>query len=143
MRLVQPVRKKITAAVVLQPFRPQLFRGGERNDASFLYGIKAAQAFWCERSMEKENYATDLLEKYGVRVREVSALGRHNVYAYMPVLRAMMELAPEIDRPSDEFPGFVERLTAWLPGLHTHACSIGRPGGFVERLRRGTYVPHI
>ncbi|QRK13392.1 hypothetical protein JQX13_00520 [Archangium violaceum] len=30
-----------------------------------------------------------------------------------------------------------------MPGLHTHECSVGRPGGFVERLRRGTYLAHI
>ena len=37
----------------------------------------------------------------------------------------------------------VERLTAWLPGIGRHECSVGRPGGFVERLRRGTWLAHI
>jgi cyanophycin synthetase len=39
------------------------------------------------------------------------------------------------ERPSTSFPGFTERLTAWLPGLQPRTCSLGRPGGFVERLR--------
>jgi cyanophycin synthetase len=30
-----------------------------------------------------------------------------------------------------------------LPGLWEHRCSIGERGGFVTRLRRGTYAPHI
>ncbi|HEX2172783.1 MAG TPA: cyanophycin synthetase, partial [Dehalococcoidia bacterium] len=52
-------------------------------------------------------------------------------------------IGPYEDRPSDSFPGFTERITNWLPGLHTHECGIGRPGGFVERLRTGTYLGHI
>jgi cyanophycin synthetase len=30
-----------------------------------------------------------------------------------------------------------------MPGLIEHRCSIGERGGFITRLRRGTYVPHI
>jgi cyanophycin synthetase len=30
-----------------------------------------------------------------------------------------------------------------MPGLIEHRCSIGERGGFVTRLRRGTYAPHI
>jgi cyanophycin synthetase len=37
----------------------------------------------------------------------------------------------------------VDRLTSWLPDLHTHQCGVGYPGGFIERLQRGTYLPHI
>jgi len=82
-------------------------------------------------------------EIHGVVVRELRALKRHNLYAYMPVLRILMDIGPYATRPSSEFSGFVERLTAWLPGIQQHECSVGRPGGFVERLRRGTYLAHI
>jgi cyanophycin synthetase len=34
-------------------------------------------------------------------------------------------------------------LLAAMPGLVEHRCSIGERGGFVLRLRRGTYVSHI
>ena len=44
---------------------------------------------------------------------------------------------------SAERRGVTERLIAALPGLTEHECSIGEPGGFVVRLRRGTYAPHI
>jgi cyanophycin synthetase len=30
-----------------------------------------------------------------------------------------------------------------MPGLVEHRCSIGERGGFISRLRRGTYAPHI
>jgi cyanophycin synthetase len=44
---------------------------------------------------------------------------------------------------SAEVDGFTEALVRALPGLKDHHCSIGSRGGFVIRLRRGTYAPHI
>ncbi|HEX8523163.1 MAG TPA: cyanophycin synthetase [Tepidisphaeraceae bacterium] len=82
-------------------------------------------------------------ETRGVFIKEMRALREHNLYAYMPVLRVVMDIGPYVDKPSDELAGFTERLTKWLPGLATHECSVGRPGGFIERLKRGTYLPHI
>jgi cyanophycin synthetase len=84
-----------------------------------------------------------VFETHGVVVHEIRALRNHNLYAYMPVLRIEMEIGTYDERASNEFPGLIERLVAWLPGLKEHACSVGRPGGFLERLRRGTYLPHI
>jgi hypothetical protein len=40
-------------------------------------------------------------------------------------------------------PGLYERLTAILPGLIVHRCGVGEHGGFLERLRDGTYAGHI
>ncbi|HEU4327427.1 MAG TPA: cyanophycin synthetase [Roseiflexaceae bacterium] len=79
----------------------------------------------------------------GVTIRSIRALRGPNLYATMPVLRVELDIGAYEERPSTSFAGFVERLTAWLPGLHAHTCSLGRPGGFVERLRRGTYLAHI
>jgi hypothetical protein len=45
--------------------------------------------------------------------------------------------------PSNTLPGFNERLTAWLPGLIEHRCGVGERGGFLERLRDGTWAGHI
>src|SRR4051812_6391246 len=83
------------------------------------------------------------METHGVTIHEMRALRQHNLYAYMPVIRVKMDIGPYDDKASNEFDGFVERLTTWLPGLETHECSVGRPGGFIERLRRGTYLAHI
>jgi cyanophycin synthetase len=83
------------------------------------------------------------METHGVRITEMRALRQNNLYAYFPVLLIHVDVGPYDEKPSTDFPGFVERLTAWLPGLAQHACSVGRPGGFVERLRRGTYLAHI
>lgn len=83
------------------------------------------------------------MQSHGVTVRSLRALRGPNLYAAMPVLQAELDIGPYEERPSSTFPGFVERITAWLPGLHAHTCSVGRPGGFIERLQRGTYLAHI
>src|SRR3954447_26807094 len=83
------------------------------------------------------------VESHGVQLRSFRFLRGPNVYSYKPVMHAVLDIGPFEERSSATFPGFVERVTVWLPGLHTHECSVGRPGGFVERLRRGTYLGHI
>ena len=75
--------------------------------------------------------------------RKVLALRGPNIWANFPVLEAWLDLGPLKDSSSDEIPGFNERLMAWLPTLIEHRCSIGKRGGFFERLRRGTYQAHI
>lgn len=83
------------------------------------------------------------METHGISVRSIRALRGPNIHAYMPVLQITLDIGPYEDRPSTAFPGCVQRLTAWLPGLEKHECSVGRPGGFVERLKHGTYLAHI
>jgi cyanophycin synthetase len=75
--------------------------------------------------------------------RKVLALRGPNIWANFPVLEAWVDLKQWQNSPSDRLPGFNERLTAWLPSMVEHRCSIGQPGGFFERLRRGTYLAHI
>lgn len=75
--------------------------------------------------------------------RKVLALRGPNVWAAFPVLEAWVDLGDWRDAASNEMPGFNERLTAWLPSLVEHRCSVGERGGFFERLRRGTYLAHI
>jgi cyanophycin synthetase len=83
------------------------------------------------------------MDTTNVTVRSIRALRGPNLYAYMPVLHIVLDTAEYEEKPSNSFPGFAERLAAWLPGLQKHECSVGRPGGFIERLHRGTYLAHI
>lgn len=75
--------------------------------------------------------------------RKILALRGPNYWANFPVLEAWVDLGLLKDSPSDELPGFNERLMAWLPTMVEHRCSVGERGGFFERLRRGTYQAHI
>ncbi|MFL6660802.1 MAG: cyanophycin synthetase, partial [Rhizobacter sp.] len=44
---------------------------------------------------------------------------------------------------SADLPGFTDRLVELVPTLIEHRCSEGHRGGFIERLRMGTYPAHI
>ena len=74
--------------------------------------------------------------------RKVLALRGPNIWANFPVLEAWVDLG-DLDKPSTEFPGFSDRLIAWMPTMIEHRCSIGERGGFFQRLRTGTYPGHI
>jgi UDP-N-acetylmuramyl tripeptide synthase len=75
--------------------------------------------------------------------RNIRVLRGPNIWAQFPVLEVWVDLGSLKDSPSDELPGFNERLKSWLPTLIEHRCSEGRRGGFFERLRRGTWQAHI
>lgn len=45
--------------------------------------------------------------------------------------------------PSNKIENFYERMTDVLPSLKTHGCSYGEEGGFLRRVREGTWAGHI
>jgi cyanophycin synthetase len=66
-----------------------------------------------------------------------------NRWSRLPMIRLLVDLGVLERFPSDEIPGFRDRLVAALPGLISHTCSYGRRGGFVRRLDEGTWAGHI
>ncbi|HEY1603061.1 MAG TPA: cyanophycin synthetase [Pirellulales bacterium] len=78
-----------------------------------------------------------------MEIRRIRTLRGSNTWAWFPVLEALIDLGELKDSPSNELPGFNERVMSWLPTMIEHRCSIGERGGFFERLRRGTYQGHI
>lgn len=69
-------------------------------------------------------------------------LGPH-VYGPTPMVRFRVDLGALEAWPTDRLPGFADALQAALPGLADHACSLRRAGGFLERLRDGTWMGHV
>ena len=80
---------------------------------------------------------------FDMEIRRILTLHGSNTWAWFPVLEALIDLGELKDSPSNELPGFNERLMSWLPTMIEHRCSVGQRGGFFERLRRGTYQAHI
>ncbi len=66
-----------------------------------------------------------------------------NMWTYAPVLEALVDIGELEDFPSNTIPGFYERLSSWLPTLVEHRCSYEVRGGFLRRLREGTWPGHI
>jgi cyanophycin synthetase len=66
-----------------------------------------------------------------------------NVWSYDPAIHLVVDLGSLEEHPTDTIPGFVDGLLELLPGLSEHSCSRGHRGGFVERLREGTWAGHV
>ena len=73
----------------------------------------------------------------------ITPLRGPNIWTYRPALEAWVDIGDLEDHPSNTLPGFVDRLVAGLPSLIEHKCSIGERGGFIQRLREGTWAAHI
>ena len=83
------------------------------------------------------------MNKRYIDIINVISLRGPNIWTYRPVLEAWLDIGDLEDAPSNTIPGFFERLTAWLPGLIEHHCSVGERGGFLQRLKEGTWPGHI
>jgi len=54
-----------------------------------------------------------------------------------------LDLEEKENMPTNKIPGFRERLEKLLPSLYDHRCSVGKPGGFFERVDEGTWMGHV
>ncbi len=78
-----------------------------------------------------------------MKILNIRTIAGPNTFHNKPILLMTIDLGDRAEVSSEMMPGFTERLVTLLPGLDNHRCSIGKPGGFIERLRRGTYFGHI
>ncbi|QXJ19476.1 cyanophycin synthetase [Actinomadura graeca] len=78
-----------------------------------------------------------------MRLDHVRRLSGPNVYLSRPVAIARLDLQGLTGHETTDHPGFADRLVAALPGLTSHHCSAGRPGGLLDAMARGTYFGHV
>jgi cyanophycin synthetase len=82
-------------------------------------------------------------KKKDITPLRISHLRGPNIWTYRPVIEVCLDIGEFEQLPSNQLPGLYERLTARLPGLIQHRCGVGEVGGFLERLKEGTWVGHI
>ena len=78
-----------------------------------------------------------------IKFLEMRYLNGPNIWCYQPVLQAIVDIGELEDFPSNIIPGFYEQLSSWLPSLVEHRCSYGERGGFLRRVKEGTWPGHI
>lgn len=78
-----------------------------------------------------------------MKIFEVRAFDGRNIYAHKKCIRLYLDLDGYSNISSKEIIGFNERLVKYIPELCTHHCGINESGGFVKRLKEGTYLAHI
>ena len=78
-----------------------------------------------------------------LQIVETRVLRGPNYWSPKPIVRMLVDLGDLERWPSNTIPNFTDALLAMLPTLYEHACSLGRRGGFISRLRDGTWMGHI
>src|SRR4051812_27834973 len=81
--------------------------------------------------------------KSEIRMTTLHATRGANYWSRLPITRMDLSIGAYEEISSADIPGFTSQLAAAMPGLRDHRCSIGEPGGFIIRLKRGTYCAHI
>jgi cyanophycin synthase-like protein len=81
--------------------------------------------------------------KLEVRLLTLHATRGANYWSRLPITRMDLNIGAYENISSADVPGVTQSLVNAMPGLRDHRCSIGEPGGFIIRLRRGTYFAHI
>lgn len=80
-----------------------------------------------------------------MKIREINAMRGPNYWSVRrhKLIVMVLDLEDMEERPSNKVDGFSERIQDLFPGMHEHRCSIGAPGGFFQRIERGTWMGHI
>ncbi|MFI5937143.1 cyanophycin synthetase [Actinoplanes sp. NPDC051494] len=78
-----------------------------------------------------------------MKILNLRRLRGPNVHLSRPAVVARLRLDDLAGQETSDLAGFTERLLRALPGLTEHHCAAGAPGGFVSRMRGGTYFGHV
>ena len=62
---------------------------------------------------------------------------RHNLTVMVLDLEEMEQF------PTNKIDGFGERLEKMFPSMYSHRCSVGKAGGFFQRVKQGTWMGHV
>lgn len=55
----------------------------------------------------------------------------------------LLDIEEMEEQPTNQIPGFLDRLKRLMPSLYEHRCSEGVPGGFFSRVQEGTWMGHV
>ncbi len=80
-----------------------------------------------------------------MRILEIRATRGANYWSnhWKRLIIMKLDLEDYEQKPSNVIDKFYERLNELLPSLYTHTCSYGTEGGFLRRVKEGTWAGHI
>ncbi|MEA3558202.1 MAG: cyanophycin synthetase [Candidatus Thermoplasmatota archaeon] len=78
-----------------------------------------------------------------MEIRDIRALRGPNYYSRYPVIFMKLDIGEFEEKPTDKVPGFRKNIEEMVPTLIEHRCSVGKRGGFFERIDRGTWAGHV
>lgn len=80
-----------------------------------------------------------------MKILDIKTLKGPNLWSVRrkKLIQMRLDLEEMEQKPSNEIPGFLDRMKALMPGLYQHRCSEGAPGGFYHRVQEGTWMGHV
>ena len=80
-----------------------------------------------------------------MRIREINTMRGPNYWSIrrQKLIVMVLDLEEMENYPTNEIPGFSERIKKLMPGLYAHRCSEGVEGGFYHRVDQGTWMGHV
>ncbi len=78
-----------------------------------------------------------------IKLLETLVLNGPNYWSYRPCIWMKIDLGGYEERPTSKIDGFFDRLVRLIPSLEEHHCSEGARGGFLSRVREGTWLGHV
>lgn len=78
-----------------------------------------------------------------MKILDIKVFKGKNIYSLKKCIRIDVDLEGYAEVPSKDIEDFNFNILSILPELNTHRCGIDEDGGFVKRLKEGTYLAHI
>lgn len=80
-----------------------------------------------------------------MKILEIKVLKGPNYWSVRrtKLIQMKLDLEEMEQRPTNTIPGFRERLEKLFPSMYSHRCSVGKPGGFFQRVDEGTWMGHV
>lgn len=78
-----------------------------------------------------------------MKILDIKVFKGKNIYSLKKCIRIDVDLEGYAEVPSKDIEDFNFNIVSMIPELKTHRCGIDEDGGFVKRLKEGTYLAHI
>src|SRR5438552_185044 len=80
-----------------------------------------------------------------MKILEIKVLKGPNYWSIRrnKLIQMKLDLEEMEHLPTNEIPGFCERLEKMFPGMFEHRCSEATQGGFFKRVKEGTWMGHV
>lgn len=79
-----------------------------------------------------------------MEIEEIRVFDAPNIYSLRePVVRLQLKLGKFANIPTKDIGTLNEQIIHLFPGVKEHKCCTGYVGGFVDRLKEGTYLAHV
>jgi len=78
-----------------------------------------------------------------IKVEKIKVMHGANYFSAGPIVLFRINLGEYDEVFTNMIPGFFEKIKTAVPSLYDHYCSVGKPGGFFQRIIDGTLLGHV